>query len=228
MVTRSLGALTSSVRKVTLQFSMSDGNQVPRWVMWIAPEKPSLRDSRKIVTPGEQFLFPDEDATGRDVNDVSLVGVVEDLIAANYLLVEAIAQKRLHHKNAGQSYAMVRYTFYRKEFALQSLEFLQHEAAIMRDLKEFLELALWRVRGFQNPYVDKDCNVLANTYAISINMEARNPLFIANDKSRPQVRWQTDAAGDRVGDAPLPLTAGCFVGTIGGEIGFLVHETAAE
>jgi hypothetical protein len=223
---QSLGSLDASVLKVTLQFSMSHGNQVPRWVSWIKPETFADRESRKTAfVPGEQFLVPEEDASGRGVNDVSLVGIIDDLEGAGYVLTEAVAQERLANRPGVPPYAMVRYTFYRYDLARRTNDFLRNEANIMRDLQEFLELATWRVRGFRNPYFQDNGTVLEGSFGISINMEARNPLYVGNDKARPQVRWQKDASGERIGDAPVQVTPGCFVGIIDDEFAFLVNET---
>lgn len=226
---QALGSLSSNVRKVTLQFSMSHGNQVPRWVTWIEPETFADRESRKTAfAPGEQFLVPEEDASGRGVNNVSLVGILDDLEGVGYVLTEAVAQERLANKPGVPPYAMVRYTFYRHDLALRTKDFLRNEANIMRDLQEFLELATWRARGFRNPYFKNDGTVLEGSFGISINMEARNPLFVGNDKARPQVRWQKDANGERIGNAPVQVVPGCFVGILDNEVAFLVNEPVAE
>ncbi len=226
---QALGSLSSNVRKVVLQFSMSHGNQVPRWVTWIKPETFADRESRKSAfAPGEQFLFPEEDVSGRGVNNVSLVGILDDLEGAGYVLTEAVAQERLANKSGVPPYAMVRYTFYRHDLALRTKDFLRNEKNIMRDLQEFLELATWRARGFRNPYFKNDGTVLEGSFGISINMEARNPLYVGNDKARPQVRWQKDASGERIGDAPVQVVPGCFVGIIDDEFAFLVNETVSE
>ena len=224
---QTLGSLNASVRKVTLQFSMSHGNQVPRLVTWIKPECFAERSLRKAAAvPGEQFLIPENDASGRGVNDVSLIYVVDDLIAAGFTLVEAIAQERSSNKAGAPAYAMVRYSFYRNELAKHSSDFLQNMANIVRDLQEFLELALWRVRGFRNLYFQEDGTVMDGAYGISVNMEARNPLFVGNDMTKPQVRWQKDANGDRVGDAPLPVVPGSYVSVIDNEVSLCVEQSA--
>jgi hypothetical protein len=224
MAQSALGVLSSAVRKVTLQFSMQRAEQVPHWVTWIKEECVAERDARKTVfVPGEQFLVPDKDASGRDVNDVSLVGVVDDLEAAGYILVEAIAQERLSNKAKAPPYAMVRYVFYRRELALRTPEFRRYEANIMSDLREFLELALWRTRGFRNPYFQNDGTVLHGFYGISINMEARNPRFVGNDRAKPRTHWLKDEEGNRVGDAPvLSAVPAAYLGIDDGEICMLV------
>lgn len=226
---QTLGYLDASVRKVTLQFSMSHGNQVPRWVTWVKPETTGERSIRKAASvPGEQFLFPEKekDGSGRDVNDASLVYLVDDLIAAGFTLVEAIAQERLPIKAGAPAYAMVRYSFYREELADCSSDFLRNMGKIMDDLKRFLELATWRVRGFRNPSFSKDGVIVSDAYSISVTMEARNPLFVGNDKTKPQVRWQKDANGDRVGDAPLAVVPGSYVSIIDNEVSLCVEQSA--
>lgn len=223
---QTLGSLDASVRKVTLQFSMSHANQVPCWVTWIDPESAGERSVRKAASvPGEQFMIPEIDASGRGVNNVSLIYIVDDLIAEGFTLVEAMAQERSPSKVGAPPYAMVRYTFYRAGLAECSSDFLQNMGNIIQDLHEFLELALWRVRGFRNPWFQKEGTVADGVFSISINMDARNPLFVGNDKTRPQVRWQKDANGDRVGDAPLPVAAGSFVSIIDNEIALCVEES---
>ena len=204
---------------------MANGGQVPRWVTWIEPECfTDIKARKEVAVPGEQFLIPEYDELGRGINNVSLNYVVDDLISAGFMLVEAIAQERTPNKVGAPPYAMVRYTFYRNELAECAPNFMQNKANIVRDLHEFLELALWRVRGFRNLYFKQDGTVLDGASSISINMDARNPLYVANDKSKPQVRWQKDANGDRVGDAPLPVVAGSYVSVIDGEIALCVES----
>jgi len=51
--------------------------------------------------------------------------------------------------------------------------------------------------------------------AVSINLEAREPLF--RPDGQPVVVWQKDERGERVGDAPLPIVSErrlCVIGEL--------------
>jgi hypothetical protein len=89
-----------------------------------------------------------------------------------------------------------------KEHARDSVERAAARAGIHEGLKEICGTSLWRVRAFLNPLVE-DGKIVEGQYAVSINLEVREPLFRPDGK--PVTVWRRDEFGNKTGEAPLPL-----------------------
>ena len=121
-------------------------------------------------------------------------------------MVDSFYKERIDAKDprGKRSYHMVRFLFARREFVELSDEFKKVRGVIRAELQSICESAMWRVRAFSNPFY-KNGEEIPDQRAVSVNLEARQPLF--RPDGQPVTVWQKDADGKRVGDAPLPLKA---------------------
>lgn len=158
-------------------------------------ETPDERVVRKSLSNGDMVIEP--------TVGCSLKQFLEELKSAGYEMVDAFYKERINAKNPRKPYHMVRFVFARHEFATISDEFKEVRKTILAELKVICENALWRVRAFRNPFY-KNGEEIQGEFAISINMEARQPLFLPN--GQPVVIWKKDESGERVGEAPLPIS----------------------
>ncbi len=145
----------------------------------------------------------------RPTEKCSLVEFLVEL-ERQYELVDAFYEERIHGKDprGRRMYHMVRFLFARREFVEISDEFERVRGSIRTALSEMCHKAMWRIRAFSNPFY-KDGEEILGQHAMSINLEARQPLFHPN--GQPVVAWQKDESGKRVGDAPLPLKPEYFL-----------------
>ena len=189
--------LTSDVRMVLMQFSFSNPNAVPDVIRRVEPENWTGGVQRRMRSTGVMVMEP--------TPSCSMLEFPAELEDQGYELVDALVQKRPDQKDrTGKAvYHAVRFTFVRREFASELSEAFQNVRGIIRE--ELLEMccdALWRVRAFDNPFFRDDEEVPGQRVLV-VNLEARTPLFRANGEF--VTVWQKDAAGNRVGDEPLPL-----------------------
>lgn len=188
--------LGPSVRMVSVQFSFSNPDVIPAVVKRAAPETTQVRTERKSRSSGTMIIVPTEKC--------SITGIMEALEAAGYELVDALYQTRLDGKDPRlqRKYHMVRFIFARHEFAQVSPEFMSVRDAIRAALQSMSTAAMWRVRGFDNPFYQDGEEVLGQR-ALSLNFEARQPLN--NPDGTPVAIWQKDGQGKRIGDSPVPI-----------------------
>ena len=182
---------------VALQFSFSNPAAIPSSVKQRSPEAVEDRNERKNRCSGRRFIEPTE--------NVSLVWFLRELEASGYEVVDAFYQERLNPKGDSYgkgTYHMVRFLFARREDVELSEEFGRVKDTLRAELQEICRAAMWRVRAFCNPLYENGEEVPGYS-ALSINMEARKPLFLPD--GQPVTVWQKDEYGERVGDAPLPL-----------------------
>ena len=186
-------------RLVTVQFSLSNRSAVPEEEnLFREKETPEGLEKRSNPTGvGRQIL--------QNVEKFNIAPIVPDLIAAGYQLVDAFAQERIHEKDPKmqRTYVMVRFVFSLNEYATPFEDFLAIRPRMMAVLQKMVDQAFWRARAYRNPFFEKGVEV-ANHHAISINLEARVPRFQGN--GQPVVMWNKDEKGDRIGDAPEPIS----------------------
>ena len=120
-----------------------------------------------------------------------------------YELVDAFYKPRID-RESGRTYHMVRFVFAHHDCVNLSDEFKRVRNTIRVALDEVCISAMWRVRAFVNPFFKNGARC-DDQFALSLNFEARKPLFLPN--GQPVVVWQRDASGEKVGEAPLPLKA---------------------
>ncbi len=200
--------LNGAIRLVALQFCFTNPDVVPPSVKRLVRETPEKRVVRKDRSNGFVVIEP--------TAKCSLVKFPGELEAAGYELVNAFCEERIDGKDARgkRTYYMVRLLFARSEFVDISAEFREVRDTIRAGLQELCESAMWRVRAFSNPFF-MDGEEIPGQRAVSINLEAREPLF--RPDGQPVVVWQKDERGERVGDAPLPIVSErrlCVIGEL--------------
>lgn len=191
-------ALNGTVRLVILQFSFSNPDVIPATVKRQHRETPEERAVRKSHPSGVMVIEP--------TKKCSLVEFLGELEAAGYEMVDAFYKERIDAKDprGKRTYHTVRFLFARREFVELSDEFKKVRDVIRAELQSICESAIWRVRSFSNPFY-KNGEEVPGQRAVSINLEARQPLF--RPDGQPVTVWQKDENGKRVGDAPIPLKA---------------------
>ncbi|MCD4705697.1 hypothetical protein K8R61_01305 [bacterium] len=194
--------LYGSVPLVTLQFSFSNRNIIPKIIKKISNEKQEERVERKKMKNGIQVINP--------TPNVSLLIFVKQLKEAGYELVDAIYQERING-NANSNYHMVKFIFSRHECAKPSENFQKYSA----ELDKICRQALWRVRACLNPFYKEGEEIEGKNF-VSINMEVRTP--IVSSKGELIQKWEKDEKGKKVGEKPLPLFPDYFLSVKGEEI----------
>jgi len=192
--------LNDAIRLISLQFSFSNPDVIPATVRRQNQETPKERVERKSHSNGIMVIEPTEKC--------SLIEFLGQLEEAGYEMVDAFCKERINAKDLHnkRTYHMVRFLFARREFAELSDEFLEVRDIIRAELWSICKSAMWRVRSFSNPFY-KNGEEIHDQRTVSINLEARQPLFRPNGQ---QVAvWQKDESGKHVGDAPLVLKADC-------------------
>lgn len=193
------GFLNGAVQMIVLQFSFSNRRAVPEGLFEKPEEDLAALKVRKNEVRGKQFIDPTE--------GVSLKQLVSDLLAAGYDLVDGFF--RMRTKPDGQMYPAVRFIFALPDDEHQPGEFAAHKESAMSALQQMCDQALWRVRGFLNPYFSAKDVLVEDKNSISINFEARKPLVDGNGELILQ--WKKDASGQKVGTGPVPIEADKFL-----------------
>ena len=184
--------LNSSVTMVVMQFSFSNAKLVPIWISSHKRETPEERMERKKHMSGELFL--------EQTSNCSVLEFVKDLGRSGYELVDAFCQKRINPKYPKEGkYQMVRFTFIRKEDMNLPDSFMSARIPVLGSLREMCADAMWRVRGFINPYYENG-EAVPEKHAISINLEARQPLRYS--EGPPIMVWPRDENGRSMKDTP--------------------------
>lgn len=190
--------LDDTVRLVILQFSFTNPDAIPPSVKRLDSETHKEHVERRARSSGVMVIEPTEKC--------SIVEFLCELETEGYKMVDALYKERIDPKDprGNRIYHMVRFTFAGRKFVEMSDEFRGIYDVIRAELDCICKQAMWRIRAFNNPfYANGEEDFLYR--ALSINIEARQPLF-QSDGQTVKV-WQKDKDGRRVGDAPLPLKA---------------------
>ena len=203
--------LDHNIRLVSLQFSFSNPGVIPASVKRLERETADEMIKRKSQKTGILVIQP--------VENVSLVEFLHDLEKVGFEMVDAFYKERIDRKDprGNRTYHMVRFLFARHEFVNISDVFKKAQRVVRDELKSICEVAMWRVRVFSNPFY-KNGEQIPNQRALSINLEARKPLFAPDGK--PITIWQKDGDGWRIGEAPVPIQADFQLRIIDDTIGF--------
>lgn len=201
-------------RMIILQFSFTNAGVIPKVVRRLPKETIEERIARKSYPGGGAMVI-------EPTENCSLSEFLGELEAAGYELVDAAYEERINAKNLYKTYHMVRFIFVHREF----MEFSDEHKRIVRafmlaELRKICEEAHWRVRAFSNPFF-KDGEEVKGQRALSLNFEARKPLFEADDPTRPVRVWVKNEKGERVGDAPLPLRPDYHLRIMEGNVGLV-------
>ena len=183
----------SSVRLITLKFSFSNLGIVPSSVKRLGNETPEGRDERKKRSDGVLAIRP--------VQNVSLVEFLSDLQLSGYELIDAYYQQRLSKEK--RAFHTVLFVFCKHEYVRVSEEFGAKRDTISAELCTICRQAAWRVRAFVNPFYGNGGEKVPGQATIGINLEARRPLFHADNQ--PIMAWRKGPGGERIGDVPIPL-----------------------
>lgn len=187
-------ALDHSIRMISLQFSFSNPKLVPESIQRLEHETLQKRTEREGAIPGQLMIKP--------VMGCSISRVVDELEASGYILADALYKPRIVHNRAKKTYHMVRFLFVRQEFAEISDFFRAKREDILHDLAIICRDAMWRVRCYKNHFFLRG-EMIKGQYFLSINLEARQPLFLPD--GQPVRVWQKDEDGQRIGEAPQPV-----------------------
>lgn len=186
-------ALDSTARLVSLQFSFSNPNIIPKNVRRREQETKAESDTRKQNQGGILAIEPCE--------NVSIATLVLELESLGYKLVDGLYQARQDRVRPSQMYHMVRFIFARTEHAEISDQFREIQLKIREELLDICENAFWRIRVFSNPFY-KDGEEINGLRALSFNFEVRIPRLLPDGK--PVVQRRKDEHGRKIGD-PVPI-----------------------
>jgi len=180
-----------SVRLVMLQFSFSNPKVVPLFI-----KRQKRENEKEIIRKNEVLGTQIIEPTAK----VSLRFFLSYLEKTGYEMVDGFYQARLDKNN--RPYHMVRFIFVRRQYVVISEEFRQVRDVLRAELQEISQIALWRIRVFLNPFF-KNGEEIPGQYALSINLEMRQPLF--HPDGQAMMVWPKDEEGKRTGKEPLPL-----------------------
>jgi len=191
-----VGGPNGPVRLVVVQVSGHDLGQVRDILRQQPNEAPPPSEERIARVTGQLAIEPTQNCETK--------GIVTDLGAAGYELVDALYQERLNRENS-RSYEIARFIFCQREFVKPfAAEFTATRPAIFEQLTLLICGSLWRVRVFDNPFFQNN-EAVEGYRALSVNLEARQPLCHKNGQTvttRPM-----GENGRRYGQ-PQPLRAG--------------------
>lgn len=168
--------LTGKDRMISIQFSFPNDDAVPIGLRSMKSEDEATAKKRKQLknTQNGTDLFGGKYPEKADLSDLPV-----SIVHNGYILVNATYQSRRDQHDIRKTYHMVRFMFVRKEFEDLTDErlqkFLNYRGLMLAELQGICSLAFWRVRMFRNQYHKNGAPT--NEHAISINLEARSPLF---------------------------------------------------
>lgn len=175
--------ILANFEKIFFQFSFTNRSVIPTTNNILPPETLSDRSARKSRSDGKAVISP--------ISNFYIFLFVEKLFQQKGLrLSESFYQERLDpkDKNLNRTYHVVRFTFDHKGIV---------DPLGVRGIRDICSRTLWRLRIFENPLGEKQ-------KALSINLEARKPLFLPNGERI--VEWEKDLLGNKMGTSPKPLT----------------------
>ena len=204
--------LNENIPMVSLQFSFSNPEAIPVLVRHRSNETMQERQVRKNHTSGQLVIGPTENC--------SIATMFTGIKSAGYELVDAFHQERIDPKDptGRRRYHTVRFQFARSETAQISDEFKAIRDQIHYELQDICGNAHWRVRAFLNPFYRNGEEVQGKN-AVSINFEARNPLFHPNGE--PVLVWRKDERGNRLGNCPVPQRFNLVLSVVDNELKLL-------
>ena len=228
-----------NVRILMIQTSFSNPGIIPPMIRQIKDETPEQRDIRTFRFSGNPIIEPTENC--------SLVNFVGDIGDAGYELVDAFYQRRIPQEESKDNqekskdkmgryfgvvntqelrmYHTLRFVFARQDFAKPSPKFQESRNEIMPALMGICDIALWRVRAFNNPYF-QDGREITGQRAISINLEHREPLFYPNGE-RIMV-YPVNEAGEKIRDFKVPIEPAHYLYLEPGDKGAVILRMERE
>lgn len=178
---------------VGLQFKFPKLGAVPPFTRQMVQATAKTKETQELPT-GTQVLEPTE--------GISLVTTLDDLESANYSLVNVICEERKNSSGFGTHY-VARFVFAAPSSRMRSTPtFLRRKDVLRKELQAICESALWRARGYANPF-RRNGRLVPDAATANVVFDSRKP-FIQGD-GQPVMVWPTDTAGERIGEKPLPL-----------------------
>ena len=204
--------LNDNIPMINLQFSFNNPEVIPVLVGHRSNETTEERVVRKSHASGRLMIEPTEKC--------SIVDTLDGIESVGYELVDAFHQERIDPKDptGRRRYHTVRFQFARSETAQISDEFKAIRDQIRNEFQDICEVAQWRVRAFLNPFYRNGEEVQGKN-AVSINFEARNPLFHPNGE--PVLVWRKDERGNRLGNCPVPQRFNLVLSVVDNELKLL-------
>lgn len=186
--------LEKDVRMIMLKFAFSNPNVIPRFVKGAKDELLFRKDRSSGVLAIE--------STER----CSVAEFLGKIAVSGYEMVDAFYKRGIDTRDANikRKNNIVYFFFARSEFVELSDEFKKERPLIYNELWKICKTAMWRVRLFLNPFY-KDGQEINDQYALSVNLDARQPLFCSD--GQPVKIWKKDDKGKRVGETAIPLKA---------------------
>ena len=190
--------LEKDVRMIMLKFNFSNPNVIPPWVRRLDQKTQEEQSFRKSRSDGVLVIEPTERC--------SLVNFLREIQVSQYEIVDAFYKQGIDTRKARikRKNHTVCFFFARREFVELSDEFKKERPFINEELWKICKTAIWRVRLFFNPFY-KDGEVIDGQYALSVNLDTRQPLFYPN--GQPVTEWQRNDNNERIGEVPFPLKA---------------------
>ncbi len=99
-------------------------------------------------------------------------------------------------------YYVMSFVFCDRQHAAPSQKIRGMGDELQKALQRVCEEAFWRVRAFLNPFCTEG-TVIPEKYALSINLELRNPRYDGNGV--PMKTWLKDKNGQRKGSEAVPI-----------------------
>ena len=171
------------LRMVMLQFSFSNPDHVPSFIFDRRKEtadESNTRQEHKALS-NTDGLIPKPYPTS-----VMLEGLPMSLLEANWVMVDGFFQRRINPKNPDASYNTVRFSFVQESNVDKTAEqklFQRHfMPVVFCELQEIVQLALWRLRMYNNQHYSNGA-AAPGQRALSINLEARQPLYESDGRS---------------------------------------------
>lgn len=212
--------LDHSVHKILLQFSFSNPDIAPSAIMHLPKENDDesiRRNQRKQAGTEKNELIP----AGKNPELVNVESLPADiLLHGNWEFVATFCQTR-NHTNGSSVYYTARFVFSRPHCAEPTEAFYKNFRGLAyAELQALAMLGLWRVRLYKNPLF-KDGKPVKGAYEISINLDARQPMYEQDGKqcavagnSRCSLRYRKGAlnfVGQKVCVKPNKKTSGTII-----------------
>lgn len=168
-----------TVQMVLIQINAQNPDALPHAVRFQEQERPleaaARRDRNETRANGRQVVPP--------TPDCSLADFLGQIHAAGFTIIDAFRQRRLHQNKSGV-YHTCRFTLVRRSSAdAQSTDPTGYSLADAHDgLARVLVEGLYQVRIYLNPVFDKDHQPIPGAFCLSINLDARRPLYYPDGK----------------------------------------------
>lgn len=155
----------TAFRMIMLQFSFSNAEICPRYIPMVDGEatRQDARDRKQVPRErlGMQIIQPTE--------KVAVAPFIVDLNKGGWVLARASRQRRMHLEKS-EFYYTTRFLFFHGEKARIDHTIVGMQDLMLSALLRFSSESYWRVRGYNNPYVEEN-GMPTRERMLSINLE---------------------------------------------------------